>query len=77
MKSSQPPASRVEQRPKFFECQPRLSKHFVKQPPGNVSFVLVADADSQDRANAYSVAEGKNATQVSAAAYDAEKALFV
>lgn len=35
------------------------------------------EADSQDRANAYSVAEGKNATQVSAAAYDAEKALFV
>ena len=47
--SSLPVTLRIEQRPKFFEGQPRLPKHFVKQPFGNVALVLVADPDSQDR----------------------------
>jgi hypothetical protein len=47
--TSRPVALRIEQRPKFFERQPRLSEHFVKQPFGNVALVLVADPNSQDR----------------------------
>jgi hypothetical protein len=47
--SSRPVALRVEQRPKFFEGQPRLPEHLVKQPFGNVALVLVADPNSQDR----------------------------
>lgn len=42
-------SSRIEQRTKFLQRQPRLSEHFVKQPLRNISLVLVTDSDSQNR----------------------------
>jgi len=39
----------MKQRTEFFQRQPCLPKHFMKQPFWNVALVLMADPDSQNR----------------------------